>query len=92
MNRDALKQAVLDALSTVAPEMDRSTLRPDEPLREQLDLDSFDLLQCVIALDRTLGVPIPETDYRRLATLDGAVDYLAQRLAAPAAEPAPHGV
>lgn len=89
MNREALRQAVLDALSTVAPELDAATLRPDEPLREQLDLDSFDFLQCIVALDHTLGVSIPEGDYGQLATLDGFVDYLARRLATTGAEPAP---
>lgn len=92
MNRDELKQAVLDALSTVAPELEPSTLEPDEPLREQLDIDSFDFLQCIIALDRSLGVSIPEADYGRLTTLDGFVDYLAGRQSAPGSEPAPHSL
>ena len=87
MNRDALKKTVLDALSTVAPELDPSTLRPDEPLREQLDIDSFDFLQCIVEVDRVLGVSIPEEDYGRLATLDGFADYLARRLAAPGTQP-----
>ncbi len=30
-----------------------------------------------VALHRDLGVEIPEADYGRLATLDGAVEYLA---------------
>lgn len=81
MNRDALKQAVLESLSTVAPEMDATTLRPDEPLREQLDLDSFDFLQSLVALDRKLSVSIPESDYGRLTTLDACVDYLSRKLA-----------
>lgn len=80
MNRDELRRAVLEALATVAPEMDPTTLRPDEPLREQLDLDSFDFLQCLVALDRNLAVSIPESDYGRLTTLDACVDYLARRL------------
>ncbi|MGZ3459923.1 MAG: acyl carrier protein [Archangium sp.] len=82
MNRDELRQAVLDSLATVAPELDPSTVRPDEPLREQLDIDSFDFLQSIIALDRKLSVSIPESDYGRLTTLDACVDYLAARLAA----------
>lgn len=89
MNRDALKQAVLDALSTVAPELDASSVAPDVPLREQLDLDSFDFLQSLLELDRTLGVSIPESDYGQLATLDGTVDYLSRRLAAPDTAPPP---
>jgi hypothetical protein len=39
MNREALTRAVLESLATVAPELDATTLRPDEPLREQLDID-----------------------------------------------------
>ena len=81
MNREELRQAVLEALATVAPEMEPSTLRPDEPLREQLDIDSFDFLQSLIALDRKLSVSIPESDYGRLTTLDACVDYLSRRLA-----------
>ena len=81
MNREELRQAVLEALATVAPEMEPSTLRPDEPLREQLDIDSFDFLQSLIALDRKLSVSIPESDYGQLTTLDACVDYLSRKLA-----------
>ena len=45
--------------------------------RDQLDLDSMDLLNFVIGLHTALGVDIPEADYSKLATLDGCVDYLA---------------
>jgi acyl carrier protein len=50
-------------------------------LREQLDLDSMDALNFVIALHEELGVEIPETDYAKLATMDGIVAYLLARLA-----------
>jgi acyl carrier protein len=46
-------------------------------LRDQLDLDSMDVLNLVVALHGTLGVEIPEADYPRLATLDDCVEYLA---------------
>lgn len=42
----------------------------------------WDFLNFVIALHASLGVDVPETDYSRLATLNGAVDYLANRLGA----------
>ena len=45
-------------------------------MREQLDIDSFDFLNVVIGLHEALGVDIPEADYPKLATLDGAIDYL----------------
>jgi acyl carrier protein len=36
----------------------------------------MDFLNLVIALDKRLGVAVPETDYPKLTTLDGCVEYL----------------
>jgi acyl carrier protein len=82
MTRDAIREAVVKALTGVAPEIDPSSLSPDEPFRQAFDLDSMDVLNFVIALHGTLHVDVPEADYGKLATLDGAVDYLAHRLGA----------
>ena len=79
MTDDEIRSAVLQALSEVAPEADPAELEPDVPLRDQLDIDSMDFLNFVIALDKELGVAVPETDYPKLATLDGCVAYLAAR-------------
>lgn len=51
-------------------------------LRDQLDLDSMDVLNFVVALHQELGVEIPETDYAKLITLDAIVTYRAARLVA----------
>jgi acyl carrier protein len=76
MTPDEIRVAVLRALGAIAPEADLSTITPDLPLRDQLDLDSMDLLNFVIAVHAALRVEIPEADYPKLATLDGCVDYL----------------
>lgn len=72
-----IRAAVLAALGGIAPEADLGSLDPGESLREQLDLDSMDFLNFVIAVHKRLGVEIPESDYPKLATLDGAMSYLA---------------
>ncbi len=77
MNPSAIRQAVIDALSSVAPEGDYDRLRPDRGLREQLDIDSYDFLTVMVRLHESLGVDVPEADYGKLATLDEAVAYLA---------------
>lgn len=82
MTRDDIRSTVLRVLGDIAPEADLAALRPDRELRDQLDLDSMDILNAAIELHRVLGVDIPEADYARLATLDGAVEYLAGRLGA----------
>lgn len=77
MTRDEIRATVLRALGEIAPECDPGAVTPDVPFRDQLDLDSMDYLNFVIALHVALGVEIPEADYPRLATLEACVDYLA---------------
>jgi acyl carrier protein len=81
MTKDEIRQAIIDALSNVAPEGDYDRLKPDRPLRDQLDIDSYDFLNVMVALHDALGVDIPEADYQKFSTLRAAVDYLAARLA-----------
>ena len=40
------------------------------------DIDSFDFLKLVVSLHDTFGVDVPESDYRRIATLKGLTDYV----------------
>lgn len=76
-----LKNAMMDAVLEIAPEADFDALDPNDDLREQLDLDSMDFLNVMIALHGTLGIDIPEADYPKLSTLNDAVGYLRDRQA-----------
>ena len=82
MTRDEIRNAVIQALSSIAPEFDPRNLQPDAVLRQELDLDSMDFLNFVIGLHDSVGINVPEQDYAKLSTLNGAVDYLATRLTA----------
>ena len=79
MTGDEVRAAVLRVLGEIAPEADLATLRADVGFRDQLDLDSMDLLNFVVGLHAALGVEIPEADYPKLSTLEACVDYLAAR-------------
>jgi acyl carrier protein len=83
LTRDEVRAAIFDTLAAIAPEIEPDSIVPDKPLREQVDLDSFDFLNVIIRLHEVLGIDIPESDYAELATLSGAVDYLTRRSAAP---------
>jgi acyl carrier protein len=80
MTRDEIKDTVVRILCEIAPEADPLRIKPDVNFRDQLDIDSMDYLNFVIALDKQLGVPVPETDYPKLATVDNCVEYLARSL------------
>jgi acyl carrier protein len=75
-----LRAAVLRVLGEIAPEADLASLEPDVAFREQLDLDSMDVLNFVVGLHAALGVEIPEADYPKLATLDACAGYLEARI------------
>ena len=82
MKPEELKAQVLKLLTTIAPELDAASLRADKPLRNQIDLDSMDWLNFLVALHERLKVDIPEADYGKLATLDQLLAYLKEKLPA----------
>ena len=85
MTPEEIRAGVLRALGSVAPEADPDAIDPAVPLREQLDLDSMDFLNFVVAVHKALGVDVPEKDCPKFATMNGCVDYVAAALAARAA-------
>jgi acyl carrier protein len=85
MTGDHLRQAVLDELGVIAPEIDLGSVGTDANLREEYDLDSMDFLNFVIGLHKRFAIEIPESDYPRLATISGCVNYLSEKIPAGAA-------
>jgi acyl carrier protein len=84
MTPPEIESMVVQALSSVAPEVEAVSLAKDVPLRDQVDLDSMDFLRFVIEIKRQSGIDVPEADYQKLATVAGAVEYLvARRTEAP---------
>ncbi len=77
MNEQEIRDVVIRALTEVAPEVDPTTIDPDAVFTEQLDIDSMDFLNVVVAVHEETGIAIPERDYPKLSTLTGAVAYLA---------------
>ena len=75
-----IRKAMQEELSNIAPEADLARIDPAADLREALDIDSMDFLNFITAIHHRLGVDIPELDYPKLITLDGAVAYLTAHL------------
>lgn len=76
---DRIRTAVAECVAGIAPEADLARIDPKASLREQLDIDSFDFLNLLIALQQRLGIEVPEADYRQVDSLDGLLEYLARR-------------
>jgi acyl carrier protein len=82
VNEQETRRQVLAILKSIAPEFEESDLRSGRPLRDQVDLDSMDWLNFLVALHERLGVEIPESDYAKLVTLEDLVAYLRGKSAA----------
>jgi len=82
MTIDEVKKVILEIIQDIDDEADLENLKPDDALRDQLDLDSMDFLDIVMELRKRYQIQIPEADYPQLATLDSCVNYLMPRLKA----------
>ena len=81
MTEDEIRKVLQEELGNIAPEMDIEKLDATADLREALDIDSIDFLNFVTALHKRLGIGVPELDYPKLFTLNGAVSYFATKAA-----------
>lgn len=80
MTAAQIKEALLAILEDIAPEADFDQIAPDDDVREALDIDSFDFLNVLIALNEQTGVEIPEADYGQLVSINDIVTYVLARM------------
>ena len=75
-----IEPRVLAAFLAVAPDVDPATLDRATPFRDQFDFDSMDTLNFAIGLHDAFGIDVPQTDYRSIGSLAGAVSYIRSAL------------
>jgi acyl carrier protein len=80
MNRDEIKDMILEIIEDIDEDAEFDDLDADQPLRDQLDLDSMDFLDIVMELRKRYKLQIPEEEYPELATLTSCVNYLEPKL------------
>jgi acyl carrier protein len=80
MNDNDILKNVLLLLKKIAPESEPEKLKPEESIKTVLDLDSFDYLQFIVAIDHKFGIETPEADYGKINTLKKLVNYLRERI------------
>ena len=77
MTEQEIREAVIVALTGVAPDVEPDSVEPGVNFRDQFDFDSMDFLNFITALHKRFGIDIPEADYGELNNLDGCVAYIA---------------
>jgi len=65
MSEQQARDAIKEVLHPIAPEANLDQVPPDADLRQELAIDSMDILNFAIGLEDLTGVTIPESDYRQ---------------------------
>ena len=55
-------------------------VKPESRFKEDLDADSLDLVEAVLALEEEFGLSIPEEEMEDVKTVGQAIDLVAQKL------------
>lgn len=76
LSRDEIRAGVVAELTAIAPEIDPGDVSDTELLRDQVDLDSMDWLNFLVALHKRFEVDIPESQYAALRTVDDLTGYI----------------
>jgi len=72
----AIADEILAALHRIAPDVDPASVDHARPLADQLDLDSMDYQNLLVALSTRYAMPIPEADVPALRSIDDLVHYV----------------
>ena len=72
---EEVKEIIVDLLG-----VDESKVTPDARFREDLEADSLDLVELIMALEDKFGQEISDEDAQKITTVGEAVGYIKARM------------
>ncbi|DAB40570.1 MAG TPA: phosphopantetheine-binding protein [Sulfurovum sp. UBA12169] len=81
MTKEQIKQTIIEQILEIAPDVEENEIVSDKNIQRSLEIDSFDFLKILTALNDVLGIAVPEADYGQVDTLDHMIAYFAKRIA-----------
>ena len=54
-------------------------IKPESSFKDDLEVDSLDLFELVMAIEDEFGVEIPSEDLEKLTTIQSVMDYLKEK-------------
>ncbi|GAB4191617.1 MAG: acyl carrier protein [Coleofasciculaceae cyanobacterium] len=76
---ERVKKIVVEQL-----EVDPEAVTPQAKFTDDLNADSLDTVELVMALEEEFDVEIPDEAAEQIATVQAAVDYISNKVEAPA--------
>ena len=82
------EQEVFDKVKGIIVELlgvDAAKVAPEARFREDLEADSLDLVELIMAFEEEFNEEIPDEDAQKITTVGGAVSYIMERAKAKGA-------
>lgn len=79
MATDDPRDAILEELDRIAPDLEVETLPEESHFFDDLGIDSMDFLNLVSALQKRLDLSIPERDFPKIATIGALTRYVSEK-------------
>lgn len=80
MTKEQITSIIIEEILEIAPEIDSADIVRDQPIQKSLEIDSFDFLKILTALNDRLGVEVPESDYAKVDTIEHMSEYFLVRM------------
>ncbi len=78
-------EEVKKAICKVQPGLDENKIVPGASLKEDLEIDSLDLVEIALALEDAFGMSLPEEDLEGITTISDVVSLIESKLKAKSA-------
>ncbi len=83
MTRQHTKDLLKEIFSKQAPEINFDQLDSSKPLREQVEIDSYDLYQLMVKISEQFQVYIPDSQISQMKTLDQLISFINPEILPP---------
>ena len=88
MSEQVSEQQVFEKVKAIIVELlgvDAAKVTPEARFREDLEADSLDLVELIMAFEEEFSEEIPDEDAQKITTVGGAVTYIMERAKAKGA-------
>jgi acyl carrier protein len=76
MNNLDMKTLLKEIFKQILPEVEFDKIQTSRPLREQVEIDSFDYYRLIVQISERTGVIIPDSKLAEMKNLGDLVTYL----------------
>ena len=78
LNKEQVLEILQKLFRQIAPEVSFSDIDLNAPLRDQVEIDSYDFINLLVKVHEQTGVNVPDSEVRKLQNLGELADYIAR--------------